>query len=386
MNIRSDFFVNSDSHKDTLGKRKQKGNFRTLNPFRREIDFCSNDYLGLARSAEFRKKTEEIIDSYGDYRNGSGGSRLICGTTMHLTELEKTVADFHNTESALIFNSGYSANIGLFSCIGRRQDTIIVDEKIHASVHDGLRLSLSRNFKFSHNNIEDLERKIKNASGDVYVAVEALYSMDGDLAPLADIAAICKKYKARLIVDEAHSTGIFGDRGEGLATEVQIDPYIFAKIHTYGKAMGCHGASVCGGELLINYLVNYSRPFIFTTAVTDHIVASIQAAYSLMPELSSERSRLQANIDAYRKNVNIHQYSSLSDCRSPVQIFPVDGNEHADICSKELEENGFAVKPVKSPTVSEGKERLRICIHEFNIEKEINDLATLLNNIKKIRN
>ena len=192
------------------------------------------------------------------------------------------LADFHKAESGLIFNSGYDANLGLFSCIAKKEDTLICDELIHASIIDGCRLSYANRFRFAHNDVEDLEDKLRRSKGNIFVAVESVYSMDGDMAPLKEIAAVCKKYNASLIVDEAHATGLFGDQGRGLVSQHGLEQEVFARVHTFGKALGCHGAVILGSETLRNYLVNFARSFIFTTALPVHSLIAVKCAYEML--------------------------------------------------------------------------------------------------------
>ena len=161
----------------------------------------------------------------------------------------------------MIFNSGYQANIGLFAAVAQKGDTIISDELIHASMIDGIRLSYASRLRFKHNDIKDLEKQLKKAKGNIFIGIESVYSMDGNLAPLTKMARLAKKYKAHLIVDEAHATGVFGKQGSGLVCALGLEDQVFARMHTFGKALGCHGAIVLGSEILKKYLVNFARPF-----------------------------------------------------------------------------------------------------------------------------
>ena len=186
-----------------LIKRKEEGTLRSLSSFEGMIDFFSNDYLGLSK-----------VSIKEEHTHGATGSRLISGTSSFALEVEKEFANFFKEENALLFNSGYDANVGFFSSIPQRGDTILYDEFIHASVRDGIRLSFAQSFSFLHNNVEDLENRIINAKGTVYVAVESLYSMDGDIVPLREVHRLCEKYDAYLVIDEAHSSGVYGGKWE----------------------------------------------------------------------------------------------------------------------------------------------------------------------------
>ncbi len=203
-----------------LSKRKAENAFRELKVNDDLIDFCSNDYLGFASEKEIH-----ILENLPQF--GATGSRLISGNYELTEEVEQFLANFYKAESGLIFNSGYNANVGLFSCVAERTDTIIYDELIHASIRDGIRLSNANSFSFKHNDLNSLEDKIKNAKGNVFVAVESIYSMDGDKVSLRELVEICKKYNAALIVDEAHASGIFGEKGEGLVVQHNLESEVF---------------------------------------------------------------------------------------------------------------------------------------------------------------
>ena len=238
-----------DTLNTALTKRKSEDAFRSLSPSEVKIDFCSNDYLGFAR------KQHTILAAIG-----STGSRLISGHQAIYEEVEKQIASFHGMETALIFNSGYDANLSFFSTIPQKADTVVYDQLCHASIRDGLRLGIARNFSFNHNDVDDLKQKIEQASGNVFVVVESVYSMDGDKSPLSQIDDICRTNDAYLVVDEAHATGVFGPKGGGLCQEENVKP--FAKIHTFGKAIGCHGAAILGSKTLKDYLINLKLIFI----------------------------------------------------------------------------------------------------------------------------
>ena len=235
-----------------IGLRAESNALRTLSPTLEGVDFYSNDYLGFVTNGLLQQEIATLFPE--PLPPGSTGSRLLSGDTEHSHRIEAEIAEFHGGESALLFNSGYDANVGLLSSTPTRHDTVLYDERSHASIKDGVRLSQAKySWPFLHNNLDDLENKIKKAAGDCYVVVESVYSMHGDFAPLIDIADLCKKYGAYLIVDEAHSTGIFGPRGEGQVTELGLEQSVFARIFTFGKALGAHGAAIVGSEKLKTY-------------------------------------------------------------------------------------------------------------------------------------
>ncbi|MBL4654010.1 MAG: aminotransferase class I/II-fold pyridoxal phosphate-dependent enzyme, partial [Flavobacteriales bacterium] len=244
---------------DKLENRKGENALRSLKTVNGLIDFSSNDYLGFARDFAVLNHSVGV--------GGSTGSRLLTGNSIEAEELEAFIAEYHNAEAGLLYNSGYDANIGLLSCVPQRGDTVIYDELSHASIIDGIRLSRAESFKFKHNNLEHLETRLKSAKGNVFVVVESVYSMDGDFSPLQELINLKQKFDFNLIVDEAHATGLFGKKGEGRCVELGIQNEVFARVHTYGKALGCHGAIVLGSETLRSYLINFSRSFIYTTAL-----------------------------------------------------------------------------------------------------------------------
>ena len=362
----------------SLRKRKEQNAFRKLVVNSHLIDFCSNDYLGFANSNTLQKKIEEDVQSVSLQKTGSTGSRLLAGNSGYVEDLEKKIASFHQAQTGLIFNSGYDANVGLFSAVLTKKDTIIYDELIHASVHDGIKLSGAQSFLFKHNDIKHLEERLKIASGIIYVAVESIYSMDGDDAPLNEIVLICEKYNANLIVDEAHATGITLNDGKGKVQEQDLCNKIFARVHTFGKALGCHGAIVLGSELLRNYLINFSRSFIYTTALPTNSLAAINQAYDLLSSKKNIQNELQDLVNHFKNCVSSKNNIGLIESNSPIQCVIIPGNEEVKRVASKLQEEGFDVRPILNPTVAKGKERLRICIHHFNMEEEIEELVDLI--------
>jgi 8-amino-7-oxononanoate synthase len=364
-----------------LQKRISESSLRKLSVRKNLVDFCSNDYLGFGRSAEISnsawKHSKDRLR-----QNGSSGSRLISGNTEDAENLEQFLAGFHQSEAGLLFNSGYDANLGLFSSVPGRNDTVIYDEYIHTSVKDGIRLSPAKKMSFRHNNIEHLEEKIKSAQGNIFVVIESVYSMDGDIADLKKTADVCQKYTAFLIVDEAHSNGIFGEDGRGLCVETGIADRIFARVYTFGKALGCHGAVVCGSQMLKEYLINFARSFIYTTAMPLHSLHTIFAAYEYLPMASKERKKLFGNIEYYQNYISEKKLSG-GRSKSPIQYIDCKGNTEALDLSESIQESGFDVRPILSPTVPGGKERLRICLHAFNDENQIRALLDEIVKFKK---
>jgi 8-amino-7-oxononanoate synthase len=358
-----------------LSRRKEENLLRSLSVSEGLIDFCSNDYLGFARSKELHERTLQKETLYGQW-NGSTGSRLISGNTKSIEELEQKIATFHVAEAALIFNSGYDANIGLLSCIGKRDDMFLYDELVHASLHDGMRLSHASSYKFKHNDTADLKRLLANnrPAGTIYVVLESVYSMDGDSAPLQSILELKKEFSFELIVDEAHAIGVFGKQGRGLCNESGLEADCFARIYTFGKAMGVHGAAIAGSAELRSYLINFSRSFIYTTALSPHAYAAIDASYELL-QVSGAGSELGQRITEFKQLI---RGRNIPASESAIQVLLIPGNNEVTRASLLLKEKGLDVRAIKSPTVKAGSERLRICLHAYNTAAELELLRSAL--------
>jgi 8-amino-7-oxononanoate synthase len=348
-------------------ERRQLNAFRKLRLQDNKIDFCSNDYLGLAKNPAMHQE--------GLNAAGSAGSRLLAGNYLLIEETEKLIAGFHNAEAALIFNSGYDANIGLLSCVPQKGDTILYDFLSHASIRDGIRLSAAQSFAFLHNDLNDLERRLQHSTGTVFVATESVFSMDGDTCPLVGIVDLCTKYKAHLIIDEAHATGIIGDKGEGLVQHLLMEKQVFARVHTFGKACGCHGAVVLGSVQLRDYLIIFARSFIYSTALPPAAVQVIKNSYLLFPSMKAERMHLQQLVQYFQESIII--YPKLIS-QTPVQVVIIAGNEAVKQVADRLQDNNLDVRPILYPTVPKGKERLRIVLHSFNTMEQVGLLVALL--------
>jgi 8-amino-7-oxononanoate synthase len=349
-----------------LQERSAVNALRTLRLGGNQADFYSNDYLGLTRMG--------LIESAltgKQYAHGSTGSRLLAGNYTLVEETEKEIAAFHEATAALIFNSGYDANFGLLACIAQKGDLILYDKLSHASIRDGIRQSFADSFSFAHNDPDDLEKKLKNRKGNCFVVTESVFSMDGDMAPLEEIITICERYDAHVIVDEAHATGVIGRRGEGLVQQLGLQRRCFARIHTFGKALGCHGAVILGSNSLRDFLINFCRPFIYSTAIPPVAVAAIQAAYKIFPGLNMER-------DSINNLVTFFNHPGFKKSVTPIQCFLIPGNEKAKYISRQLLENNLDARPILYPTVPQGEERLRIALHSFNTVEETEKLITIL--------
>jgi len=359
-----------------LEERRSSGIYRTLKPENDLIDFCSNDYLGFARSATLKSSIDQEIQNYPQSLNGSTGSRLLSGNLQYAEDLEKTIAAHHQYQAGLLFNSGYDANLGLLSSLAQRGDTIILDELIHASAIDGARLSYANRYSFKHNDTDSLEAKLKLAKGKCYVVIESVYSMDGDTPPLLDILNITERYGAFLIVDEAHAVGL---HPRGLVIELGLQNRVFASLVTFGKALGSHGAIILGSDILRQYLINFARPFIYTTAASFHQLASVKMAYQLLNNAEPEIINLKNNIKLFKEQINTESVYPLLNSNSPIQCIVFKSNDKARDMANILQNKGFDVRAILSPTVAAGTERIRICLHAFNTANDINKLATIIN-------
>lgn len=365
----------SDKLQQKLAERAAQGNLRVLKTTSGLVDFCSNDYLGLARSEKLRALIHKEEEKHTQLPLGATGSRLLSGNHPLFEELEGIIARYHHAEAALLFNSGYSANVGLLSALPQRGDTVFYDEASHASMKDGLRLSFAKSHAFRHNNMEDLKQKLGRTTGQVYVLVESVYSMDGDQAPLRELAHICNAYNAALIVDEAHAVGLYGEKGEGLVSALGLEQEVFARVLTYGKAMGLHGAAVVGPQVLRDFLINYSRAFIYTTGLPTHALVALKCAYTLLPDLNRERER--AKRLAHQLYLKLNKLSGIRCTPEGSVILSVFLHQPKKLkeLAAALQQKGFDVRPVLPPTVPQGTERLRVIVHAFNTEEEIEGLA-----------
>lgn len=360
-----------------INQRKEDNSFRNLTKRSSGVDFVSNDYLGFSKKESIQNSATEILSQNG-FQNGSTGARLLSGNHPLHESVERELALFHKSEAALLYNSGYDANVGLFSAVLQKGATIFYDELIHASIRDGIRLSHAKAFKFKHNCLDDLQKKRNKVTGLVYIAVESVYSMDGDSAPLNELVNFSIENNCFLIVDEAHSNGIFGEKGGGMLQEMQLEDKVFARVHTFGKALGCHGAIVLGSNELKDYLVNFSRSFIYTTAASLHSVAIISAAYQELC-ISEERTALKKNILFFKEEILKNKLQHLFvESDSAIQCCLISGNKKVKNIAISIQNEGYQLKPILSPTVPKGKERLRFCLHSYNRKEEIAKVLQLL--------
>ena len=363
-----------------LEDRKVNNAFRQLSTSDTLVDFSSNDYLGFSKSEAIFNATYNQLKSQNNTQNGATGSRLLSGNHKLHEQLEMTLSKTHHCESALVFNSGYDANIGFFSSVPQRGDIILYDEFSHASIRDGILLSHAKSYKFKHNDLSNLKEMLKRVQHDnveIYIVTESVFSMDGDSPDLKELSKLCKDYSANLIIDEAHALGVFD---YGLVQQMQLENEVFARIVTFGKALGCHGAAILGSQDLKDYLINFSRSLIYTTALPPHSVATIQMAYNkLVSDSLKEVNKLHSNIAFFNAEVKrLQLQTKFITSNSAIHCCIISGNTEVKHIAQQLQNKGFNVKPILSPTVSIGDERLRFCLHSYNSEKEISEVLTLL--------
>lgn len=365
-----------NSYQKALKQRREQHLLRHFPLPPEGIDFYSNDYLGLAQSKDLY---EAIAEEHKNLptNNGSTGSRLLSGNSHYAEQVEKDIAAFHHAEAALVYTSGYTANLGLVSSLATKDATLICDELIHASLIDGARLGKSNRLRFRHNDLQDLESNLQKVKGQKVVIVESLYSMDGDICPLAEVADLCKKHNSLLIVDEAHAIGVRGENGAGLVQELNLEEKVTGRIITFGKASGIHGAAVVGPQWLKDYQTNFSRSLIFSTAPSPHQFASIKAMYELLPKINSHRKRLKNIVQYFLEKRKVHKGRWLPS-HTHIQSLVVSGNKEVILLSKRLHESRIIALPIRKPSVPVGLERVRFCLHSFNTNEEIDVLFDAL--------
>ncbi len=358
----------------SLEQRSQRRNLAEISG----VNFCSNDYLGLAENSTLRERVAEFIRGTG--KIGGTGSRLLSGQTEEWRELEEKFAKFAGTESALFFTTGYAANLGLLSSLAGKDDVIFSDARNHASLIDGMRLSGARKVIYPHLNLNALEDALRKEASTVQrklIVTETVFSMDGDLAPLPEIAELAEKYNAVLILDEAHATAVHGPGGRGLAVAAGLTQRVLAIVHTCGKALASAGAFVCGPAVLKEHLVNHARTFIFSTALPGYIAAQIGAAMQLSEAMDREREVLLKRAGTFREALQAEGFDTAA---SSSQIVPVvlGSNEATLDAAEHLQREGFAVRGIRPPTVPQGSSRLRLSLTARIPQHELTRLVTSL--------
>lgn len=348
------------------------------------VDFASNDYLGFSMSNEIFDRTHYYLENEFIFQNGSKGSWVLSGNHQLYSEVEQLLCKIHQSQATLIFNSGYNANLGFFSCVPQPDDVIFYDESIHASIIDGITMSEANAFRFKHNDLDDLstlytiQKPHFTEHTEVYLATESVFSLDGDSPDLIAMAEFCNYHNIRLVVDEAHAIGVFGKQGVGLVQHLGITQHVFARLISFGKALSSHGAAVLGDQELIDYLIHFSRPSSYTTAIPPNSLMLIKATYKEL-QLTHAIKNLHKNIKFFKEQLlsqQLNQY--FIESNSAIQSCLITNDAQAKSIVLHLNRNGFDAEPIFYPTAPKGGERIRFCIHAYNSEEEIMEVLSLL--------
>ncbi len=365
-----------------LAEREANNALRSLSGRNGKVDFYSNDYLGFSAHKGIHSWACQMVEDRQGLQNGASGSRLLSGNHPFYPQLEQLL-EYHYGRPALVFYSGYTANLGFFNAVPQRQDLVFYDEYAHASIRDGIRMGTAKAYKFPHNDMAALEALLHKhqAHGERYIVTETVFSMDGDAPNLDELGRLARDYGCRLVIDEAHAIGVCGPEGKGLLQDSWVAEYVFARIITFGKALGAHGAAVLGCDELRNYLVNFARSFIYTTALPPHALATVIAAYQFLFTESGKKKmgELRENIRYFREELEASGISpAFISSDSAIHCCVIPGNDRVKSIAGTLQREGFDVRPILSPTVPKGKERLRFCLHNYNSRNEIGEVIQLL--------
>lgn len=382
-----------------LGRIKGKGLFRTMSMIegthgplvqmggRNVILMCSNNYLGLANHPELIKTAISASETYGV---STASSRLISGDMPAHEQLEHDIAQFKKTESALVFNSGYHANIGIISAIADKDTAVLSDSLNHASIIDGIKLSKARTFVYKHkdaNMVEDILKSLSNKSPESgpskkLIVTDSVFSMDGDIAPLKEIALLAERYGAILMVDEAHATGVLGENGRGVVEMLGLNGLVHIQMGTFGKAFGSFGAYAAGSKLLTEYLTNTARSFVFTTALPPSVCAVSSRAIKLVEQCPELRQQLKDNI-AFIRNGLPRIGFNVSDEPTPIIPIIIGDADRTMQFSTQLLKNGVFVSGIRPPTVPEGASRLRLTVTAAHTKDMLEKVLDALKEIKR---
>ncbi len=360
-----------DRFQKKLEQLEGNNRLRTLN-LPNGIDFTSNDYLGLRAHPELRKAAMSALENGIDL--GAGGSRLLRGHTKEHAELEQFAAQYFGAEKALYFATGFQANAAIFTTLCERGDTIIFDALIHASAREGIQASLAAHRRVAHNDLDAFETALRAAKGQRWIAIESIYSMDGDAAPLRELSALAGKYDAILIVDEAHGTGVFGANGKGLSEGLPHDNMIV--LHTCGKALGVAGGLVCANADTIDFLINKARPFIYSTAPMPLQAVLVKRALEIQCDEPERRQKLH-KLMHYAASIDFlgGRFGNGFSQILPVIIGDDASAMYVAAC---LQRAGFDVRAIRPPTVPEGTARLRVSLSNNLTEQNLHDLSSAL--------
>jgi glycine C-acetyltransferase len=341
------------------------------------VNFASYNYLGLSYRPEVKRAIQEAAEVYG---GGASGSPILSGTTALHRQLAEDLAAFKGTEAAMIFPTGYSANVGTIAGLMRSGDLIVADQFAHASIVDGMILSKAKSRFFRHNRADDLDRKLSGFDGKKLVIIEGVYSMDGDVPPLAEIVEVCKKHKARLMIDEAHSTFVFGETGKGVAEDQGFDEDIDIHLGTFSKSLGGQGGYIAGSEQLINYLRGFSRSRFFSCALSPVVVAGIRKALELAKNEPGLRAKLWDNV-AYMQKLLTEAEIPMGDSMSHVIPIMVRDDARIFMMGEELLREGVFINPVKYPAVGKHKSRFRMSISAAHTREDLEEGVAIIQKV-----
>ncbi len=364
-------------HSGALERLAERGRTRSLLKAQ-ACDFSSNDYLALSTAPELRLAAEQALAR--GVGLGAGGSRLLRGNDPEHEALEHEAAQLFGTEKALFFGGGYNANMALFSTLPQQGDLVVYDRLIHASAHDGMKLGSAETVGFKHNSVEDAETQIKawrgqGGTGRVWLACESLYSMDGDQAPITELVELADRHEAFLLVDEAHATGVLGEGGKGLAAAFEGRENVIS-LHTCGKALGASGALVCASAVLIDYLINRARGFIYATAPSPLVASIVRASLKLVQKQPERRGRL-AELVAFA-NAEMVQVCGQQGSGTHILPFLIGDDKHTMRVAGVIQERGFDVRGIRPPTVPRGTSRLRIALTLHASQQDVSALFEVL--------
>jgi len=348
---------------------------------RRAVLFCSNDYLGLSVHPAVTGALREAVE---DAQAGSAASRLVSGDRPEHEELEKRFASFMKVERARLFSTGYQANVGVLSALAQKGDLIFSDELNHASIIDGARLSRADVVVYGHRDVEDLEKKIagKHTGGLKIIVSDAVFSMDGDPAPLAGLVDLARRYGAIVYLDEAHSFGLMGKGGRGLAFQEQVDDKVDIRLVTFGKAMGLCGAVVLASSDVISLVTNTARSLLYSTSMPSYIARSAMASLDQIEKGDEVRKKLRQNVRLFRE-LSIAAGLEITDSVSPIQPL-ITGTEQRGLrASRMMLDRGYFIQAIRPPTVAPGTSRLRITLSALHTQKQISGLIENLCDVLK---
>jgi len=341
------------------------------------LNFASYNYLGLSYRPEVKEAVASAAELYG---NGASGSPILSGSMEVHVELSEELARFKNKEAVLLFPTGYSVNVGVIAGLMRSGDLIVADQYAHASLVDGMILSKATSRFFRHNKVEDLERKLKKFSGKKLVLVEGVYSMDGDVAVLPDIVDVCKRYGARILIDEAHSTFIYGQNGRGVAEHFGLEDEIDLHVGTFSKSLGGQGGFLAGSQQLINYLRGFSRSRFFSCGLSPVVTAGILKALEIFEAEPELRDRLWSNVEYMQKTL---REAGVPVGQSESQVIPILIQDDARIfeIGEQLLQQGIYLNPVQYPAVPKHKSRFRMSISATHSRQELSEAADIISKV-----